>query len=172
MRRVELGVPIMPCAPASSSLAVKPSPESVTEQSESCEPPSQQRVARGRRRRPLGSRGGSGRGGHRGDGWLPAGGVLVGDGGAVVQLGADETATPPDVVHAPQGPPGEGLGEGEAGGVVLQDGGDALVAKATVHDVLGWEEREKSLTCLKNTYTLFIDLTRCRCEHRPRALTG
>ncbi|KAG7255286.1 hypothetical protein CRUP_003527, partial [Coryphaenoides rupestris] len=44
---------------------------------------------------------------------------------------ADETATAPDVVHASQAPLGEGLGEGEAGGVVLQDGGDALVAKAT-----------------------------------------
>ena len=81
----------------------------------------------------LGARRGWG-GWRRSGGGLPAGGFLVGDGGAAVQLGVDEAAAAPDVVHtagrgeATPPPLGVGVGEGEAGGVLLRDGGDALVA--------------------------------------------
>ena len=100
---------------------------------------------------PRGGGGGGGRGGRRGDGGLAAGGLLVGHGGAAVQLGVDEAAAAPDVVHAAAprhaaAPPLVGQRQGEAGRGLLGDGADALVAEATLQDVLGWGGRGRSLT--------------------------
>lgn len=66
--------------------------------------------------------GGSSSGGRRrgGSGGLSGGCFLVGDRGAVVEVGVDEALAPPDVVHAsdqlafPQG----AVGQGEAGGLL------------------------------------------------------
>ena len=92
--------------------------------------------------------GGSGRGGRRGDGGLAAGRLLVGHGGAAVQLGVDKAAAAPDVVHTPpprQAPPPPLVGQSqrEAGRGLLRDGADALVAEATLQDVLGCRGRRE-----------------------------
>ena len=72
--------------------------------------------------------------------------LLVGDGGAVVQLGVDEALAPADVVHAarqrPLGPRQRPVGQRVAGRL-LGDGGDTLVAEVPVQRVLTWGKRER-----------------------------